>query len=209
LYILIKATRPGDWWAPYRLIGIHKEGSQEPATEVLAQGDPELLTADSGCYGNIRVAPELACQFIVGISGTYKGRIWNGKGELVGKKTSEATDTPEFKVDDQNWEAVEIALPFTVIGDPRGQTWEFVIGMGVQDSDYLRAVAENATDWSGGGGSGGSDVLSVNPKLYDLAGSDKKTQQRELGSYDRAGRPGDPKAFAVIRDSYLSVTFEE
>jgi beta-galactosidase/beta-glucuronidase len=210
LYIYIRGAKPGDWWAPYRLIGIHKEGSQEAASEILAQGSYEQVSADAGCYGNIRVSPELACQYVVGVSGTYKGRIWNGKGELVAKKVSDSNDTPEFKIDDENWETIEMAVPYTVVGNPAGQTWKFIIGMGVQDNDYLRSVVENASEWNGGGGAGEANgALSLTPKLYDITGSDVKTQQKELGSFDPAGKAGDPKAFAVLNESCLSVTFEE
>ncbi|MFH1369219.1 MAG: sugar-binding domain-containing protein [Elusimicrobiota bacterium] len=209
LYFLIKAVRPGDWWAPYRIIGIHKEGSNEPATETLAEGGLDQVSPDGGCYGEIRVAPELACQYIIGVAGTYKGRVWNAKGELVAKKESSPSDTPEFMVDDENWENIEIAVPYSVIGNPAGQTWKFIIGMGTQDGEMLREMADIPSEWNGGGGEGeAGNVAGADPDIYDLAGSDFKGQSADLSGYDPQGKPGNDKAFSVIKNSFIEVTFE-
>lgn len=210
LYFLIRAGRPGDWWAPYRLIGIHKEGSTEQSTEVLAEGSLDQVAADNGCYGEVRVAPELACQYIIGTAGTYKGRIWNAKGDIIAKKESSPADTPDFMVDDDNWENIEIAVPFSVIGNPKGQTWKFIIGMGTQDGEMLREVAGTVSEWNGGGGEGeAGSAGGVDPDLYDLAGGDRKGQQLDLGGYLPGGKAGDAKAFSVIKNSFLEITFAE
>ncbi|MDP3804539.1 MAG: glucodextranase DOMON-like domain-containing protein, partial [Candidatus Omnitrophota bacterium] len=136
-----------------------------------------------------------------------KGRIWDSKGKLIARKEAQPDDTPGFKIEDSNWNAVEVAIPWSLIGGepalPAGQTWKFVVAAGQQDNDIARKVEEKASEWYGGGGA----ANGVNPSVYDLAGSDKATQEKELGSYDENADEGDPRDFATIDKSYLTVNF--
>ena len=203
LYFLIKTDRPGDWWTGYKIIGIHKEGATG-GSEVLAQGDADEMNFDSGTYANLKVAPALACQYVVAISSTYKGRIYDEKGKMVVRKEAQPDDTPGFKVDDFNWNAVEVAVPLKLIGgSPAGQTWKFIVAAGQQDNDLARRVEPEASQYHGGGGIENQE----NPNVYDLAGSDKATQEKELGSFDANAKEGDPKGFATVDKSALTVTF--
>ena len=205
LYLLIKCDRPGDYWAPYRIIGIDQDGATggRGGSQVLTQGDGD---ADTGCCGNLKVAPELACEYVVGIFNSYKGRIWDARGKLIARKAGDDNDTPGFLIDDYNWNAVEVAIPLKLIGgNPAGKTWRFVVGTGLQDNDVFRKVDKDASQWHGGGG----ETNGSNPYVYDLASPDRKTQENELNSYARDGDPSDPATFAVIKKSYLTVTFSE
>lgn len=203
LYFLIRTDRPGDWWAGYRIIGIHKEGAADGMT-LLAQGDPDEYNFDSGTFANLKASPDLACQYVVIVSSTYKGRIWDAKGKLIARKEDQPDDTPGFEILDSNWNAVEVAIPWSLIGgNPAGQTWKFIVAVGQQDNDIVRAVEEQASEWHGGGGA----ANGANPNVYDLAGADKATQEKELGSYDPETDQGDPKGFATIDKSYLTVNF--
>ena len=203
LYFLIKTDRPGDWWAGFKVIGIHKEGASG-GSQVLAQGDPDEMNFDSGTYANLKVAPSLACQYVVGISSTYKGRIWDAKGKLIARKEAQPDDTPGFKIEDFNWNAIEVAIPLKLIGgSPAGQTWKFVVATGQQDNDIARKVDVEQSQYHGGGGADNGE----NPNVYDLAGADKATQEKELASYDPNASEGDPKGFATIQKSFLTVTF--
>ncbi|MDD4879702.1 MAG: glucodextranase DOMON-like domain-containing protein, partial [Candidatus Omnitrophica bacterium] len=205
LYLMIKCDRPGDFWTPYRIIGIDQDGAKggKGGTQVLAQGDGDQ---DTGCYGNLKVSPELACEYVIGISNSYKGRIWDAKGKLIARKEGDSNDTPGFQVDDSNWNSVEVAIPLKLIGgSPAGHTWRFVTGTGQQDSGIFRQIDKDASEWRGGGGeSNGS-----NPYVYDLASPDRKTQEYELNSYKKEGDSSDPSTFAVIKRSYLAVTFSD
>jgi hypothetical protein len=203
LYLLVKTDRPADWWTGYRIIGIHKKGAVGGMT-LLAQGDPDECSSDSGTYANLKVSPDLACQYVVVVSSTYKGRIWDEKGKLIGRKEAAPDDTAGFKIEDSNWNAIEIAIPWTLLGgNPAGQTWEFIVATGQQDNDMARPVKEQADEWNGGGGA----ANRANPYVYDLAGADKATQEKELGSYDGDADEDDPKGFATIDKSYLTVNF--
>ncbi len=203
LYFLIRTDRPSDWWTGYRVIGIHKEGATGGMT-LLAQGDKDEYNFDSGTFANLKVSPDLACQYVVVISSTYKGRIWDSNGKLIARKEAQPDDTPGFQIEDSNWNAVEVAIPWSLIGGkPTGQTWKFVVAAGQQDNDVARAVKEQADEWNGGGGA----ANGANPSVYDLAGADKATQEKELGSYDAEADNGDPKGFATIDKSYLTVNF--
>ncbi|KPK42532.1 MAG: hypothetical protein AMJ78_02270, partial [Omnitrophica WOR_2 bacterium SM23_29] len=209
LYLMIKCDRPGDWWAPYRLVGIDQDGAKggRGGTEVLIQGDMDELSSDSGSFGELRVSPELACEYVIGISSTYKGRIWDANGELVARREGEADDTPGFKVDDSNWFAVEVAIPLKLIGgSPEGQTWRFIVATSQQDYDVAREIEEASSEWHGGGGEE-SDLDGVDPDYYDLASPDKEVQEKELNSYRAGADPGDTDAFATINESYLIVNF--
>jgi beta-glucuronidase len=212
LYMLIKCDRPGDFWAPYRIIGIDTDGAKggKGGTKVLAQGDPDDVAPDKGCYGEIKVAPELACEYIIGIYNSYKGRIWDMNAKLIAFKDGKPGDTPGFMADDYSWSSVEVAIPWKLLGGapPYGQTWRFVVGTGQQDNDVLREIEKDASEWRGGGGES-SDMLGPDPDIYDLASPDKKTQEFELRSYDPQGEPGNPDGFATIKRSYLVVTFSE
>lgn len=207
LYLLIRTDRPGDWWTGFKIIGIHKEGTAG-GTEVLAQGDMDEGGFDSGTFANLKVSPALACQYVVAISSTYKGRIYDEKGKVIARKEAQPDDTPGFKVDDFNWNAIEVVIPLKLIGAPQGvslagQTWKFIIAAGQQDSDVARRVEAIQSQYHGGGGT----EVNVNPNVYDLAGSDKATQEKELGSFDPNSQEGDSKGFATIEKSFLTVTF--
>lgn len=206
LYLLIRTDHPGDWWTGYRIIGIHKEGAADGMT-LLAQGDPGTDDFDSGTFANLKVSPDLACQYVIAISSTHKGRIWDSNGKLLARKETQPDDTPGFKIDDSNWNAVEIAIPWGLIGgNPAlltGQIWKFIVASGQQDDDIARAVEEKAVESYGGGGS----ANAASPNVYDLAGLDKAAQEKELGSYDPEAEQGDSKGFAVIDKSYLTVNF--
>lgn len=209
VYIMIKCRRPGDWWAPYRLVGIHKENSAEPFTTLLAQGSPEDRNPEEGCLGNIKVAPELACQYVLGLSSTWKMYLWNAKNKLIGKRTGKEDDTPGLRMDDVNWSAVEVALPIEIIGNPAGQTWKFIIGTGSQENDYLRSVCADQSEWHGGGGDGDDKEPGACPSLFDLAGASKAAQEKDLAGYKRGGSNSDSSGFTTIRNSYITVKFAD
>ena len=209
LYLLIVCDRPGDWWAPYRLIGIDQDGAKggRGGTTILAQGEISRLSADEGCFGELRVSADLACEYVVGISQTYKGRIWNKGGNLIARCEKRPSDTEGFKVDDADWRAVEVAIPLKLIGgSPEGQTWRFIVATSQQDYDVAREIEEASSEWHGGGGEE-SDLDGVDPDYYDLASPDKEVQEKELNSYRAGADPGDTDAFATINESYLIVNF--
>ena len=210
LYLLFKTDRPGDWWVPYRIVGIDTDGASggKGGTQVLAQGDMDEYSFDSGTFAEMKVSPELAAEYVVAISSTYKGRVWDSKGKMIARKEAQPDDTPGFKVDDYNWNAVEVAIPWTVLGGKPadGTVWRLVIGVGQQDNDLAREVEEEASEWRGGGGETSEDN-GVDPDIFDLAGSDKATQEKELGSYKANADPGDANGFATIDKSYLVVKF--
>ena len=204
LYFLIKCDRPGDFWPPLRIIGIHKEGEAGGMT-VLAQGDREEPDFDKGISANLKVAPELACQYVIAISSSaYKGRIWDAEGKLIGRKEGEKNDTPGFKIASANWNSVEVGIPLELIGgSPAGQVWKIIVAIGQQDFDVARKIDVDASEWTGGGGAPNNS----NPYVYDLAGADKETQEKELGSYNPNAPFGDPSGFATIEKSFLKVDF--
>lgn len=209
MYFMIKCRRPGDYWAAYRVIGIHKENSSEPFTTLLAQGNPEDMNPEEGCMGNIKVAPELACQYVIGLSSTWKVYLWNAKNRLIARRSGKEDDTAGLKMDDANWSAVELSVPLEIIGNPAGQTWKFVIGVGCQESDYLRKVVSEQTEWLGGGGDGDDKSPGACPYLYDLAGSSRELQEKDLNSYKRGGSNDDSSGFATIKNSYITVKFAD
>lgn len=211
VYFLIKCTTPGEWWAPYRIIGIDKNGvyGSLNGTTVLAQGNPYDINSYNGTYAEIKVSPPLACEYVITISSTYKGRIWDDKGKLLAKRDGETNDTPGFQIADPMWSIVEVAIPINIIGDPAGQTWRFIIGIGTQDNDYAREIFKEHEEWHGGGGEGKTGETGPDPDIYDLAGADKKTQEEELSSYNPKGEPGETTAYATITKSYLTVKFAE
>lgn len=203
LYLLIKTDRPGDWWTGFKVIGIRKEGAAG-GSEVLAQGDKEEYNFDSGTFANLKVAPALACQYVVALSSTYKGRIYDEKGKMIARREAQQDDTPGFQIDDFNWNAIEVAIPLKLIGgNPAGQTWKFIVATGQQDNDVARRIEAQESQYHGGGGAENNE----NPNVYDLAGADKATQERELGSFVPGAQEDDPKGFATIDKSFLTVTF--
>jgi len=211
IYFLIKTSRPNEWWAPYRLIAIDKDGyfGGKRGMRVLAQGDIDELDSYNGCYAELRVAPELACEYVIGISSTYKGRIWDSHGRLIAKCDGNENDTPGFKVADANWYAIEIAVPFSIIGDPRGKTWRFIVAAGLQDKDILREIYAKGDEWHGGGSRDKTTFEDgPDPDVYDLIGATKEEQKRDLGGYKVTGEQIiDPKYFTVIRKSFITVSF--
>lgn len=209
VYFLITCSTPGEWWAPYRVIGIDKDGSSGSlhGSSVLAQGNPFEVNSYSGTYAELKVAPQLACEYVVVISSTYKGRIWNDQGKLIAKRDAESSDTKGFHISDPMWTMVEVAVPISIIGDPAGQTWRFIVGIGTQDNDYAREVYKERNEWHGGGGEGKSGESGPDPDIYDLAGAPQKTQEEELSKYNPRGEPGDTTAYATIYKSYLTVKF--
>lgn len=209
VYFLIKCSRPGDWWAPYRLIAIDEDGAKrgKGGSQVLAQGDIDLLGPDSGTFGELKVSPELACEYVIAISSTFRGRIWDANGKLIAKADGERTDTDGFLIKDSNWSAVEVAIPQRIIGNPAGKTWRFIVATGLEDNGYLREVYRESTEWHGGGGEDTGVEDDVDPDFYDLASPDRETQESELSSYKSLAPAGDTSSFAMIKNSYLTITF--
>jgi hypothetical protein len=206
VYFLFKTTRPGNWWTPYRLIGIHKEG-QPGGMSFFPQGDVDTIDPTTGCFGELRVAPELSLHYTVAIFGTFKGFIWDDKGKLVARKLGEKTDTQGFQVDDDNWNAVEVAIPISIIGNPAGQTWKVIVGVGQEENSHLREVYAEGTEWHGGGGEGKDNEDGVDSDIFDLASPSSEIQEKELGSYAADGRPGEIASFAQISQSYVTINF--
>ncbi|MDD5270188.1 MAG: glucodextranase DOMON-like domain-containing protein [Candidatus Omnitrophica bacterium] len=209
LYFLVKTNRPGDWWAPYRVIGIDTDGASggTGGMQVLAEGDLDTLSSDSGTYAELKVAPELACEYAVALSSTYKGRIWDADAKLVAFRDDQPEDTPGFKVADINWNTIEVAIPWPLIGGkPQGKAYRFIVAVGQQDYDIAREIEEVSNEWHGGGGET-SDAGGVDPDVYDLAGAERAVQERELGSFRMSAPPGDTEGFATIDKSYLTVYF--
>lgn len=211
VYFLIKCTTPGEWWAPYRIIGIDKDGAYGSlhGTTVLAQGDPYEVNSYNGTYAELKVSPQLACEYVIAISSTYKGRIWDHTGKLVAKRDAEPNDTSGFQISDPMWSIVEVAVPISIIGDPAGQEWRFIVGVGTQDNDYAREVYEKEDEWHGGGGEGKAGESGPDPDIYDLIGSPKEVQEKELSNYNPRGEPGETTAYATIFNSYVTVKFAE
>lgn len=209
VYFLIRCSRPGDWWVPYRLIAIDKDGAKrgKGGTQVLVQGDVNLLGADNGTFGELKVTPELACEYVIGISSTFRGRIWDANGRLVARADGKRTDTEGFLIKDSNWSAFEIAVPQRIIGNPSGKTWRFIVAMGLEENGYLREVWRESNEWHGGGGEDRGAEDDIDPDFYDLASPDRETQEAELSSYKSLAPAGDKDAFATIKRSYLTVTF--
>lgn len=209
VYFMIKCRRPGDYWAAYRVIGIHKENSTEAFSTLLAQGNPEDMNPEEGCMGNLKVAPELACQYVIGLSSTWKVFVWNAKNRLIAKRIGKEDDTTGLKADDANWSAIEVAVPQEIIGNPAGQTWKIIVGVGLQESDYLRKVVQEQSEWVGGGGDGEDKNPGACPYVYDLAGASKELQEKDLNSYKRGGSASDSSGFAVIKNSFLTIKFAD
>jgi len=211
IYFMIKTSRPNEWWAPYRLIAIDQDGhyGKTEGSQVLAQGDIDELDSYNGTYAELKVAPNLACEYVIGISSTYKGRIWNSDGQLIAKCEGSENDTPGFKVADANWYAVEVAIPFSLIGDPRGKTWRFIVASGLQENDYAREIYATPDDWHGGGSKDKTKVEDgPDPDVFDLIGASITDQKSDLSSYKATGEEVvDPKYFTTIKKSYVTVTF--
>ncbi|MDD5132038.1 MAG: glycoside hydrolase family 2 TIM barrel-domain containing protein [bacterium] len=188
LYFLVKCSRPGDWWAPMRLIGIDTNGI-EGGLET--QG---MITLPG--LGEIKVSPSLACEYAVGISSTYKGFVWDSSGKILAKKDGKDNDTAGFLIDDYNWNSVEVAIPWSMLGGkPSGKIWRFVVCVGQQDNDHFREVNEIASEWHGGGGEGSEGDTGPDADVYDLASPSKEIQEKELEK-------------AVIERSFVNVIFE-
>ncbi len=213
LYLMIRSDRPNDWWVQYRIIGIDKDGAQGTTggNAVLAQGDIDTLDTYDGCYGELKVAEELGCEIVVGISSTYKVRIWDKNGKLIGAVEGEERQVPGVKVTDCNWYAIEISLPYDIIGDPRGETWRFIVGTGLQDGDHFREICNKPQDeWRPGGSREFSSLEDgVDPDVFDLIGASREEQIEDLSSYDPGGQAGDTDSFCTVKNSYVTVRFGE
>lgn len=211
VYFLIRTSTPNEWWAPYRIIGIDKDGARlgKQGNVVLAQGNPNEINSYNGTYIELRTDPKLACDYVIAVSSSYKGRIWDSNGRLVAKRDAEDNDTKGFDIADPLWSIVEVAVPIKLLGDPAGETWRFIVATCTQDQDFAREVYEEVSEWHGGGGEGKAGETGPDPDAYDLASPSKEIQEKELGSYKASGEPGDSGAFATIEKSYLTVRFAD
>jgi hypothetical protein len=209
LYMLIRFNAPNEWWAPFCVIGIDRDGAygKTGRYQVLAQGGLDYIDPDDGVYAELKVAPELSCGRVVAIYSCFRGRIWDAKGKLLARKQGEDNDTEGFLIDDDNVSTIEVAIPFEIIGDPRGRIWRFVVATGLEDGGHIREMAKETSEWRGGGGIGDGDEGEADPDVYDLASRSSELQIKELSSYKKHAPKGDPDAFVTIEKSYLTVRF--
>jgi hypothetical protein len=209
LYLLIKAEKPKDWWVPFRVIGITTHLPMDGVSPVYTQGNKDDISSYKGMFGEIKVSKELAPHFVIGISGTYKGRVWDKAGTLIAKADGPDTgnDTPGFYLASVDWAATQIAIPWKILGvePPEGQTWKFVVGTGCQDYDHLREVDIEPSQWHGGGGEGRFNEDGPDPDLYDLAGAPLDKQQEDLSGF--GGGNSDPSQYSEIKNSFMEVKF--
>lgn len=206
VYFLIKTTRPGDWWAPFKLIGIHKVG-QKGGQSFFPEGDSDTLDPSTGAFGELRVSSDLSLHYTIAVLGTFKGYIWNENGKMVARKIGETSDTKGFLIDDDKWTAIEVAVPISIIGNPAGQTWKIIVGVGEEENGHLREIYGEGDEWHAGGGEGKDNEDGVDPDVFDLASPSQETQEKELASYNDNGQPGDVAGFATITDSCVTVYF--
>jgi hypothetical protein len=167
----------------------------------------DYIDADNGVYAELKAAPEISCGRVIAISSCYKGRIWDAKGKLLARKIGEESDTEGFLIDDDNVSTVEVAIPYEIVGDPRGKIWRFIVATSLEDGGHAREMASETSEWRGGGGYGDGDEGEVDPDVYDLASRSSELQKKELSSYKRHAPKGDEDAFATIEKSYLTVRF--
>jgi len=209
VYFLIKTTMPGEWWAPYRVIAIDTDGAGggRKGMTVIQQGDIDTMEPDTGTFGELRVSSSLAADYVIVISGTYRGRIWNAKVKLVAKTSGEKTDTPDFKIKDSNVATIEIQVPNKIIGNPQGKIWRFIVATGIEDHEHAREIYKEAEEWHGGGGEDTVAEDGVDPDFYDLASPDQNTQEIELAGYKPNAPAGESQSFAEIKKSYLEIKF--
>ena len=209
LYMLIRFNAPNEWWAPFYIIGIDRDGAygKTGRYQVLAQGDLDYINPDEGVYAELKVAPELSCGRVIAIYSCFRGRVWDAKGTLLARKRGEDNDTKGFLIDDDNVSTIEVAIPYKIIGDPRGRVWRFIVATGLEDGGHIREMAKETSEWHGGGGIGGGEEGEADPDVYDLACKSSELQTEELSSYKKHSPKGDPDAFATIEKSYLTVRF--
>lgn len=209
VYFLIKTTMPGEWWAPYRVIAIDTDGAGggRKGMRVIQQGDIDTMDSDSGTFGELRVSSSLAADYVIVISGTYRGMIWDAKGKLVAKTSGEKTDTPGFKIKDSNVATIEIQVPHKIIGSPQGRIWRFIVATGIEDHGHAREIYREAEEWHGGGGEDTVAEDGVDPDFYDLASPDQNTQEIELAGYGANAPAGESRSFTEIKKSYLEIKF--
>ena len=209
VYFLIKTAMPGEWWAPYRVIAIDTDGAGggRKGMKVMQQGDIDTMDPDTGTFGELRVSDSLAADYVIAIGGTYKGRIWDGKGRLIAKTVGEKTDTPDFKIKDANIATIEIQVPQKIIGNPQGRIWRFIVATGIEDHGHAREIYKEAEEWHGGGGEDTVAEDGADPDFYDLASPDQNTQEIELAGYKPNAPAGESQSFAEIKKSYLEIKF--
>lgn len=209
VFFLIKTAMPSEWWTSYRVITIDTDGAGggRKGMRVIQQGDIDTMDPDTGTFGELRVSDSLAADYVIAIAGTCKGRIWDGKGNLVAKAVGERTDTPGFTIKDSNMRAVEIQIPQKIIGNPAGKIWRFVVACGLEDHERAREIYKEANEWHGGGGEATTYEDGVDPDFYDLASPNQNTQEVELSSYNPNAPAGDTSGFAGIKKSYLQIKF--
>jgi len=205
VYFLIRFETPGDYWAPYCVIGIDQDGASGgiDGSEVLYQGSHE----EGGSCGELKVKPELACEYTIAVFSCYRGKIWNAKGELVGTRDGKESDTPGLIIDDKDWHSLEVAIPIKIIGNPAKKTWRFIVATGLEEQGHLREMSSETGEWNGGGGIGSAEEGEVDPDVFDLASPGGGIQKKELGSYSEGGEAGDEGSFATIKESFLTVKF--
>lgn len=209
LYLLIKFNAPNEWWAPFCIIGIDRDGAygKRGRYQVLAQGDRDYIDPDSGIYAELKAAPEISCGRVIALYSCFKGRIWDARGKLLARKIGEESDTEGFLIQDDNASTLEVAIPYEIVGDPRGRVWRFIVATALEDGGRAREMASETSEWRGGGGCGDGDEGEVDPDVYDLASKDSQLQTKELSSYRKHAPKGEEDAFAEIKDSYLTVRF--
>lgn len=113
---------------------------------------------------------------------------WEVQAALPGQNPLRVIDTADQSLSgataafSQTTGVVEIALPFSALGHPAGQTWDFVVYSALETLDEIREVRQSNSTWNPGGGFD-DDTSGNDPDIFDLIGSAAATQQGELAGY--------------------------
>jgi len=109
--------------------------------------------------------------------------VYNQTWKVVANTTYPA-ETPLLVANNTDTDCIELGIPLSVIGDPSGKTWRFLIMVGLQRGGIFAAIGKSPTADAPGGG---LDDEWVDPCAFDLAFAPSKTEQEtNLGEFDPA-----------------------
>ena len=109
----------------------------------------------------------------------------------------------------EEYNVIEVSVPQSKIGSPMGETWRFMVYVGLEEYENFREIDEVASEWHGGGGAPAGTNDWVECDAYDAAFyTNSSIQSLDWSDYNATA--GTPTLLCNIQgEGYADIDFSQ